>query len=420
MSDVKVTIDLTGTETPRSRTGRTREQIAAEAAENKAKRDAATAERKAKREAESAANKAKKAQEKLDRDAANEAAKAIRDEENARKRYARSLEQAQNQELSARDAALGRMASAFGFGEVFSFVKSMDRVQATTKKVEQLAALGKDVPVSRMNEKGVKLDALQNAIKYVPSGGGAGSGLGGGGGAGGGPGGLPGASGGGKPKGGFFGTQTFANISLGIMAFEALMNISTKLYQAFVSLDKAVEGHINNLAKYDGYLSALTATREITRIRNEMEQAREIRGPASQYLQVATRQDTAFLELQTEAVKALTPAVVAIKEEVIVHLKMITSIFEVLDKSGASDIVTYLKYVADWIDNRNPASTKFWFNLYENIKNGVAAGNAEDPQGDLGTETERELAAFFGLDMARVADPRRREFLPELRGVEGD
>lgn len=418
MSDVKVTIDLTGTETPRFRGGRTLDEIRAEAAkkkqeaaEAKAKKDAA----KKQKEADDAAIKAKKEEDKLIKDTQKAWEKEEKAEKSAREKYNRELSQAQNAELSARDAALGKMASTFGFGEVFSFMRQIERVQATTKRVEQIAALGKATETAATRGLGVDKKDLKDGpkstiqtIRELLSGGGGGGGGGGGKG-------LLGFLGGGGKKGGLFSETFFNNITIGLLAFDALTNIVGKVVRMFAALDQALDSHMRTLGQYGGAISMAQATRDINRIENEIRQSRALSGPGSEYVMAQTRSDTAFFEAQTEILKQLLPLGTAIRDEVTDHLKMITSIFELLNAMKVPDMIRYMAIIAEWIDSTNPLSYKFYFKLYETIKNAILG--AEEDKVASETEIAEELGQFFNLNMDDIRAKYRDDKLPLFRGV---
>lgn len=474
MSDVKVTIDLVGTETPRFRGGRTLAEIRAEAEANRQKKAQDKADRESARKAKQEASKAQREQNKeiaqkkkeFDR-ATREQAKSERDQERAQRRFTKQLDSAQQEELSAREAAIDDVASVFGLGKIYNVFKTFERIQTATQRVENLTKLGNIPPerslqtMKKLSEgafsvqkgvvKGLSEDVIQAAINKASktaqtaqaagasrlgSVGGAASraGMGGSGappklp-----PGGVnpPSPGGGGFSFFGAFGGKAagmaglVTGIGFAVLALDALVDVASKVASAFMEIDRQLDSNIQRLAEYGGVLSVAQATRDIARIQNEMRQARELAGPGASYLRNQTKFETELIQAQTELYKVLLPIAEAIKNEVIIHLKNITAILELLNAIEFGEWFKTSQSIASWTNTFNLMDPLVWVKfsktLYDAMYSAMSQVQADEELDQSGVaELDREMMAFFGMDAARVFDPKLREDLPEFRGVLGE
>lgn len=512
MSDVKVTIDLTGTETPRSRTGRTREEIKAEADAKKAQREA------------------EKEQKQKDRAAEKER----KDQESIANKRKKDLESAMQDELSAREAVIQKMASFLGFGEVFNFVKSIEKVKASAERVEKLASLGEDTIPTKLNETGIALenfvdrlgkifdqfsgppkrnamddgqsdivdaervdDTVSSAKKmskvvdraakqsnkfnrktgdtfpikqgqrelnvryrelkisdgdglfkrarpmYGPplppdmakaraGGSGAGNpnamatGAGGGGrvpplgGAAAAGGAGAGAGAAASAAGATAATiaavlSVVAIIGVVVLAFMALVKVADYLAQKFNELDRWVGNNVKAFSRFSGVLLSELALRDLNRIQQEMRAGRALEGPGVDYIRTQTELDTAIIELKTEISRFVIPAVNEIKSTLTAYMKLFGDFLRIVNDSNIKQLSdTILKFVRP-VELMDPFFAKFWGNMYDTMKSAMSDSNEELAE-EAGNEVERELAEFFGFDMARVMNPRMRRELPLFEG----
>lgn len=496
MAEAKVVIDITGTETPRTRTGKTREQISAEAAEKKARSEAEKAERKKKRDDESAARQAKQASdaEKRDADRMFKWQLGLKYRSWAAEEKATLKQQKLEQDaLSAREAAFDRVlrtaAGSVGLGGVYDAFKAVRNVAVSQERVNQafgyvnpgpgaasplgqvsqfLGGLGRATQpsqevaqptVSPTSAASSAVDTAaqaasaaqnvanasqtaQNASTAVnasqqaatasnaataglgASGASAALGgastatattaaMGGAGGAGGGGGAAAAAAAaGGAAAGGGGAMATIAAVALPVAAGLAAIAAATIAYiSVFRTLQATTQEATDRLKAFNGQIAAAEAMRDVNRMMQEFRQAQILAEPMATASEAQQDLDTAYIELQTEVLRAILPIVTEMKKDVTELIQLATGVAQLVNDSRVIEGLVATKQIYEYLTRYNPAANPWWW--YNIIRD--AMEDSKDKPEPL-KEMNEEIAAFMGVDMKFYTDEKLVDRLPIYRG----